>query len=64
MYVTHQELRTHAKEMRGEINQAAKELGGDIRYLHDKINELQQLLETQAETIRQITDHENFRKTQ
>lgn len=64
MYVTHQELRAQNKEMRGEIAQAAKDLGGDIRYLHDRINELQLMLETQAETIRQITDHENFRKAQ
>jgi hypothetical protein len=56
MYATEKYVKMEARELRETINEAVTDLGGDIRYLHSLVVELQQevrLLQTQLETIRE-----------
>lgn len=41
MYATEKYVKMEAKELRETINEVANDLGGDIRYLHSMITELQ-----------------------
>jgi len=56
MYVTPQELKAQTRDLRAEILAVAKELGGEIQYLNQRINELYSILETQAEAIRKLNE--------
>lgn len=56
MYVTPQELKAQIRDLRSEILSVAKELGGEIQYLNQRINELYSIIETQAETIRKLNE--------
>lgn len=44
MYATEKYVKMEAKELRESINQLAIDLGGDIRYLDERIAELHALL--------------------
>ena len=41
MYATEKYVKMEAKELRESLNELANDLGGDIRYLHSIITELQ-----------------------
>ncbi len=56
MYVTPQELKAQVRDLRSEILSVAKDLGGEIQYLNQRINELYSIIETQAETIRKLNE--------
>lgn len=56
MYVTPQEFKSQVRELRAEINAAAKDIGGDIQYLFQRLNELQDLLNMQQEVINKLTE--------
>jgi hypothetical protein len=56
MYVTPQELKAQIRDLRSEILSVAKDLGGEIQYLNQRINELYSIIETQAETIRKLNE--------
>jgi prefoldin subunit 5 len=56
MYVTPQELKAQTRDLRSEILAVAKELGGEIQYLNQRINELYSIIETQAEAIRKLNE--------
>jgi len=50
MYATEKYVKMEAKELRESINQLAADLGGDIRYLDERISDLkQQLVELQQQ---------------
>lgn len=56
MYATEKYVKMEAKELRETINELANDLGGDIRYLHSIITELQNnivLLQQELETIKE-----------
>ena len=40
MYATEKYVRMEAKELHSAIHELANDLGGDINYLHQEINEL------------------------
>jgi hypothetical protein len=44
MYATEKYVKMEAKELRESINQLAIDLGGDIRYLDERIAELRSML--------------------
>jgi prefoldin subunit 5 len=56
MYVTPQELKAQIRDLRSEILAVAKDLGGEIQYLNQRINELYSIIETQSETIRKLNE--------
>ena len=45
-----------AKELRETINELANDLGGDIRYLHSMVTELQASIVTLQQEIESIKD--------
>lgn len=54
MYATEKYVKMEAKELRESLNDLANDLGGDIRYLHSEITELQNVilaLRNQLETL-------------
>jgi hypothetical protein len=63
MYASEKYVKMEAKELRESINQLATDLGGDIRYLDERISEirdmlysLQQQLESHIENQRELND--------
>lgn len=44
MYATEKYVKMEAKELRESINQLASDLGGDIRYLDEKIEDVRGLI--------------------
>jgi hypothetical protein len=46
MYATEKYVRMEAKELRESINQLASDLGGEIRYLDERISEIKIMLDT------------------
>jgi hypothetical protein len=45
MYATEKYVKMEAKELRESINQLAIDLGGDIRYLDERIADLRSMLQ-------------------
>ena len=56
MYITPQELKSQVRDLRSELLAVAKDLGGEIQFLNQRINELYSIIETQSETIRKLTN--------
>lgn len=58
MYATEKYVKMEAKELRETINELANDLGGDIRYLHSMLTELQGtivMLQQEIESLKDIT---------
>lgn len=56
MYATEKYVKMEAKELRESLNELANDLGGDIRYLHSIITELQNsllLIRTEVESLKE-----------
>jgi hypothetical protein len=56
MYATEKYVKMEAKELRETINEAAIDLGGEIRYLHSLIVALQQDITTLQEQLEEFRD--------
>jgi uncharacterized protein YoxC len=63
MYATEKYVKMEAKELRESINQLASDLGGDVRYLDERISgiidmlhSLQQQVETINERQRELNE--------
>jgi hypothetical protein len=56
MYATEKYVKMEAKELRETINQLANDLGGDIRYLHSMITDLQNNVSTLQQEIELLKD--------
>jgi prefoldin subunit 5 len=56
MYITPQELKSQVRDLRAELLAIAKDLGGEIQFLNQRINELYSIIENQSETIRKLTN--------
>lgn len=60
MYATEKYVKMEAKELRETINELANDLGGDIRYLHSMITELQTnilTLSAEIETLKEMRNN-------
>jgi hypothetical protein len=56
MYATEKYVKMEAKELRETINQLANDLGGDIRYLHSMLTDLQNNVSTLQQEIELLKD--------
>ena len=56
MYATETYVRHEAKELHSLIKDMANELGGDIRYLHQEIQQLSERLSMLEEQIRLVLE--------
>ena len=56
MYATEKYVKMEAKELRETINELANDHGGDIRYLHSMLTELQANIVTLQQEIESIKD--------
>lgn len=54
MYATEKYVKMEAKELRETINELANDLGGDIRYLHSMLTELQASILTLQQQLESI----------
>lgn len=54
MYATEKYVKMEAKELRETINELANDLGGDIRYLHSMLTELQASIVTLQQQIESL----------
>lgn len=55
MYVTPQDFKIQIRELKAEISAVAKDLGGDLQFLHQRISELQDIVTTQQEVINKLS---------
>lgn len=56
MYVTPQDLKAQVRDLRADISAVAKDLSGDIQYLNQRIDELKNIIEFQAEAIKKLNE--------
>jgi len=56
MYATEKYVKMEAKELRETINELANDLGGDIRYLHSMLTELQNNIITLQQEIESLKE--------
>ena len=56
MYATEKYVKMEAKELRETINELANDLGGDIRYLHSMVTELQGTVVMLQQEIESLKD--------
>lgn len=56
MYATEKYVKMEAKELRETINELANDLGGDIRYLHSMVTELQATVVMLQQEIESLKD--------
>ena len=56
MYATEKYVKMEAKELRETINDLANDLGGDIRYLHSMLTDLQNNVSMLQQEIEQLKD--------
>lgn len=56
MYATEKYVKMEAKELRETINELANDLGGDIRYLHSMVTELQNTILMLQQEIESLKD--------
>lgn len=56
MYATEKYVKMEAKELRETINELANDLGGDIRYLHSMLTDLQNNVSMLQQEIEQLKD--------
>lgn len=58
MYVTEKYLKMEIKELREQLNSLASDLGGDIRFLHQEIVQLQEELQALRDVVTFIRNEE------
>lgn len=63
MFVTQQELKAEVRNLRSEIRAVAKDLGGDIGFLNQRILHLEEILENQQQLLNKISESLNNGKT-
>lgn len=51
MYIDEKTLRFEIKEVHSQIHELATDLGGDIRYLHQEISELREMIDAMSEQL-------------
>jgi prefoldin subunit 5 len=56
MYATEKYVKMEAKELRETLHELANDLGGDIRYLHSMLTELQTNIITLQQEIESLKD--------
>lgn len=59
MYATEKYVKMEAKELRESLNELSNDLGGDIKFLHSMLVELQStvlLLRTEIENLKELTN--------
>ena len=54
MYVTDKELKFQLREQQSSLHELATDLGGDIRYLHQEISELQDTVKLLQEELQSL----------
>jgi chaperonin cofactor prefoldin len=54
MYVTDKELKFQLREHQSSLHELATDLGGDIRYLHSEISELQDTVKLLQEELQSL----------
>jgi polyhydroxyalkanoate synthesis regulator phasin len=59
MYATEKYVKMEAKELRESINQLATDLGGDIRYLDERISDLKQQLVDLQQQLQEFSRNTN-----
>lgn len=59
MYATEKYVRMEAKELHSSIHELANDLGGDINYLHQEINELRTTVAQLMSDIQEMKDSFN-----
>ena len=59
MYATEKYVRMEVKDVRGQIQELANDLGGDIRFLHQELTELRNELKQIVTELQAIKDHLN-----
>lgn len=55
MYVDEKQLKFEMKEVHSKIHELANDLGGDIRYLHQEISELREMVDILQQEIRALS---------
>ena len=56
MYATEKYVRLEVKELKEAINQVAGDLGGDITYLNDRLNKIDQRLDELIHAIERLQE--------
>ena len=56
IYVTEQDLKNNIREVRSEIKLLAKEQGSELKYLENKIKELEMLIEGLTDQIKLLSN--------
>ena len=54
IYVTEQELKMNIRELRTDIKAVAKDLGAEIKMLHNMIVDLEEIIELQNTVIQDV----------
>ena len=58
MYATEKYVKMEAKELRESINQLATDLGGDVRYLDERISGIIDMLHSLQQQVESITERQ------
>ena len=56
MYATEKYVKMEAKELRESINQLATDLGGDVRYLDERISGVIDMLHSLGQQVESISE--------
>lgn len=59
MYATEKYVKMEVKELRESINSLGTDLGGDIRYLHQEITQLQEEIQALRDVISFLRSEES-----
>lgn len=59
MYATEKYVKMEAKELRESLNELSNDLGGDIRFLHSIVVELQNNVLLLRNEIQELKEHSN-----
>jgi len=59
MYATEKYVRMEVKDVHGQIQELANDLGGDVRFLHQELTELRNELTRVITDLQAIKDHLN-----
>ena len=59
MYATEKYVRMEVKDVHGQIQELANDLGGDIRFLHQELTEQRNLIEQLAQDLEEMRDQLN-----
>jgi uncharacterized protein YoxC len=58
MYATEKYVKMEAKELRESINQLATDLGGDVRYLDERISGIIDMLHSLQQQVESISERQ------